>query len=179
MTQEKIEELEASLFEDRATIRLREEKIMELTATAAAYLRARVAELEGLQKMIDGVKEEATAEGRGFWKPCTGCHEAEMGQTTLGGWSKMFRCEQGVGCLECGGLGVLWDSEDYEDMAEWMRQEDKKEAGRKAELTALRARVAELEAALKNIDRMTYKSDGDRREMIRARVHAALKGAPP
>lgn len=46
------------------------------------------------------------------------------------------------------------------------------------ELTTLRARVAEMEGALKNIDRMTYKSDGDCREMIRARIHAALKKEP-
>lgn len=54
MTQEKIEELEASLFEARATIRLREEKIMQLTATAAAYLRrAEAAEAE-LTRLREG-----------------------------------------------------------------------------------------------------------------------------
>lgn len=68
-------------------------------------------------------------EESGFWKSCSGCHETNEGAST--GWYSVhpfFKCEQGAGCGECGGIGVIWDDTDYEDMAKWMREEEVRQA---------------------------------------------------
>lgn len=137
------------LFEARATIRLREERIMELTAMAAAHLRQaeaekkRTDELGGLLEMIGSVKEEATGRGRGYWRACTGCHESEMGQTLLGQHSTLFGSDQGIGCLECGGIGVIWDDTDYDDMADFILREAERAAT--CDVLAERQRQIEVE----------------------------------
>lgn len=77
---------------------------------------------------LDGVRPEAIKAARdegGWWKSCSGCHETNEGHST--GWyahSKVFGCEVGSGCVECGGLGVTWEyytDQDYARMAEEAR----------------------------------------------------------
>jgi len=70
-----------------------------------------------------------TMEESGFWQSCSGCHETNEGAST--GWYPVhpfFKCEQGSGCGECGGIGVIWDDTDYEDMVNWMREEESRKA---------------------------------------------------
>lgn len=71
-----------------------------------------------------GVKEQI-AEGSGFWRSCSGCHETNEGYP-IGCYphSDTLGCALGSGCRECGGIGAVWDNIDYEDMAEFMRRED-------------------------------------------------------
>lgn len=54
------------------------------------------------------------------WMPCTGCYDTEDGHPTAHyRHSRVFGCDVGSGCSECGGLGVVfqyWSPEDLEDM---------------------------------------------------------------
>jgi hypothetical protein len=64
---------------------------------------------------------ETVANSAGFWTSCTGCYDTEDGRPTQKyAHSKVFGCEMGSGCSECGGLGVVWDDTDYEEMARFM-----------------------------------------------------------
>jgi hypothetical protein len=58
----------------------------------------------------------------GFWRSCSGCHELNEGHDT-GPYSEVFKCALGNGCSECGGLGAVWDSTDYDAMADAMAQD--------------------------------------------------------
>ncbi len=62
---------------------------------------------------------EIIAEGDGFWRPCSGCQESVDGCVSYRDYpySETFQCQPGGGCRECGGLGVIWDTTDYEAMA--------------------------------------------------------------
>ena len=62
---------------------------------------------------------EAMDDGKGFWRSCSGCHELNEGHPT-GQYSKTFKCHLGVGCHECGGIGAIWDTTDYEDMGAYL-----------------------------------------------------------
>lgn len=64
---------------------------------------------------------ESSAEGAGFWRSCSGCHETNEGYTT-GPYSQALKCHLGVGCRECGGTGSVWDDTDYDAMADFMEQ---------------------------------------------------------
>ncbi len=55
-------------------------------------------------------------EGNGFWRTCSGCHESNEGVPT-GPYSSILKCHLGGGCDECGGIGAIWDSTDYQAMA--------------------------------------------------------------
>lgn len=83
----------------------------------------------GVQAAPDGATEdalfpglsdqagEAIENGDGFWRSCSGCYETEDGQNVHGyPHSKALRCVIGGGCSECGGLGAIWDTTDYEAM---------------------------------------------------------------
>lgn len=75
------------------------------------------------QILADGVAAEV-AEGSGSWRSCSGCYDTEDGHPTQRyPHSKIFGCDLGNGCSECGGLGVVWDDTDYEDMARHMLSE--------------------------------------------------------
>ena len=81
---------------------------------------------------------EALEAKDGFWRSCTGCHETEDGYDVGHySFSPVFKCKVGGGCGECGGLGVVWDSTDYEDMAKWSMEQDRIEASRREELRKL------------------------------------------
>lgn len=53
---------------------------------------------------------EAVSEGYGYWMPCSGCQESDEGyvSTELYPVSAKFSCQPGMGCGECGGIGVTW-----------------------------------------------------------------------
>lgn len=59
---------------------------------------------------------KAMEDGKGFWLSCSGCHELNEGHPT-GRYSAALRCHLGLGCTECGGIGAVWDTTNYEDMA--------------------------------------------------------------
>ncbi|MDN7413454.1 hypothetical protein QZM42_33555 [Burkholderia vietnamiensis] len=60
---------------------------------------------------------ETLAEGGGFWRSCSGCHETNEGhETGHYPYSKILKCHLGGGCSECGGIGAVWDDTDYEAM---------------------------------------------------------------
>lgn len=50
----------------------------------------------------------------GHWHSCSGCHETVDGQETGHyTYSDVYKCYEGSGCHECGGIGVIWDDTDY------------------------------------------------------------------
>lgn len=68
--------------------------------------------------------KEVLAEGDGIWRTCSGCYETEDGQNVHDyPRSKVFGDILGGGCGECGGLGVVWDTTDYGDMADSMARD--------------------------------------------------------
>ncbi len=67
---------------------------------------------------LDGVPD-ALAYGKGIWRTCTGCHESNEGYPT-GPFSDTLKCYLGGGCFECGGIGAVWDTTDYEDMGNYI-----------------------------------------------------------
>jgi len=69
-------------------------------------------ELKGIASVLN--------DGGGFWRDCSGCHESNEGHPA-GPYSDFFRCYLGMGCSECGGIGAVWDSTAYEDMARALR----------------------------------------------------------
>lgn len=71
---------------------------------------------DGLPIELRGVSEAAT-EGDGIWRSCSGCHELNEGHDT-GPRSKVFGCALGNGCSECGGIGAVWDTNDYGAMGD-------------------------------------------------------------
>lgn len=71
---------------------------------------------EALAMELRGVAE-TIKEGDGFWRSCSGCHELNEGRDT-GPYSAVFQCHLGNGCSECGGIGAIWDSTDYQAMAD-------------------------------------------------------------
>lgn len=62
---------------------------------------------------------ETLGNGGGFWRSCSGCHELNEGHAT-GPYSAVLKCHLGGGCSECGGIGAIWDTTDYADMADHM-----------------------------------------------------------
>lgn len=108
-----------------------------------AGIPARDAEIEALRKEIETLRaaqaqqpvsgadrlpielcgiSEAIGDGGGFWRSCSGCHELNEGMAT-GPFSETFKCHLGVGCSECGGIGAIWDTTDYDAMADFMAAE--------------------------------------------------------
>jgi len=64
---------------------------------------------------------ETLANGAGQWRTCTGCHESNEGMPT-GPYSSIMQCYLGNGCDECGGIGAIWDTTDYQQMADEMAE---------------------------------------------------------
>lgn len=73
-----------------------------------------------LAESADAVRERIE-EGGGFWRTCSGCHETEDGHD-VGHYpySTVLQCKVGSGCGECGGIGAIWDTTDYEDMGKYL-----------------------------------------------------------
>lgn len=68
---------------------------------------------------------EVIAEGGGFWRTCSGCHETVDGHP-VGHYpySKVMKCDLGAGCGDCGGIGAVWDNTDYEAMGRDIESRD-------------------------------------------------------
>lgn len=62
---------------------------------------------------------ETLAQGGGIWRSCTGCHALNEGHAT-GPYSALLKCHLGGGCSECGGIGAVCDTTDYQAMADDM-----------------------------------------------------------
>jgi hypothetical protein len=106
--------------------------------TDAAALAAPQPQAGASDLNIEAIKE-CISEGDGLWMTCSGCHESEDGYD-VGHYphSHIFGCKLGGGCSECGGLGAVWDTTDYEDMADHLIAEDQAGASE-----PVRARLAE------------------------------------
>ncbi|OAS92982.1 hypothetical protein A6I77_24505 [Achromobacter xylosoxidans] len=87
---------------------------------ALSKLRAPVAG-KAVALELRGVPE-TIKEGDGFWRSCTGCHELNEGRDT-GPYSAVLGCHLGQGCGECGGIGAIWDSTDYQTVADDMARD--------------------------------------------------------
>ncbi|HCQ53588.1 hypothetical protein [Brevundimonas diminuta] len=88
-----------------------------ITDKGRAYLSTLAAEVEPTDwaaRVVD-IREE----GAGFWAACSGCQESVDGYVSPKDYpySAAFGCQPGGGCSECGGLGVKWDTADYDAMA--------------------------------------------------------------
>jgi len=73
---------------------------------------------------LAGVREQIE-EGSGFWSACSGCYETEDGHA-VGHYphSETLGCTLGGGCSECGGIGAIWDNNDYEAIGKaWEAEE--------------------------------------------------------
>ena len=93
---------------------------------AASRLRAEAPQVSGNPGQVADAQpvelqgvSEAIREGDGFWKTCSGCHESNEGVPT-GPYSRALECHLGNGCGECGGIGAVWDTTDYQAMADQM-----------------------------------------------------------
>ncbi|MFL9904535.1 hypothetical protein PQR71_41485 [Paraburkholderia fungorum] len=73
-------------------------------------------DIDAVPVELSGVAE-TLANGNGFWRSCSGCHETEDGYP-IGDYpySDILKCDLGGGCSECGGIGAVWDDTDYEAM---------------------------------------------------------------
>lgn len=80
----------------------------------------------GLRDGPAGRVSEVVDEGYGVWRPCSGCQESAEGYVSTKDYpyDRVFQCQPGGGCRECGGIGVVWDDTDYEAMARDMLAED-------------------------------------------------------
>lgn len=68
---------------------------------------------EELQKTSAGVAAVVEESG-GYWHACSGCYETEDGHPSQNyPHSRIFACQVGAGCSECGGLGAVWDDLSY------------------------------------------------------------------
>jgi hypothetical protein len=82
----------------------------------APSLRLRRGETDLLRWVSDDITR-LIKEGCGAWRSCSGCHELNEVHDT-GPYSHTFRCALGHGCSECGGIGAVWDTTDYQALAD-------------------------------------------------------------
>jgi hypothetical protein len=75
----------------------------------------RLKESDTSREVASGISRQIK-EGGGAWRSCSGCHELNEGHDT-GPYSHTFRCALGHGCSECGGIGAVWDTTDYQALA--------------------------------------------------------------
>lgn len=111
------------------------------TARSTEAMRA---ENERLKKDFDASRvHEVTVEGGGFWRPCSGCYETNEGYD-VGQRSHTFRCHMGGGCSECGGLGAVWDTTDYGQMADDILAEESRGEAAEVKLKAAREALEKM-----------------------------------
>lgn len=102
------------VMDDVVRIRVALDECSAALASAPVAGQAVALELRGVPETIK--------EGGGFWRSCTGCHELNEGRDT-GPYSAVLGCHLGQGCRECGGIGAVWDSTDYQAMADDMARD--------------------------------------------------------
>ena len=126
----------------------------------------------------------ALEQGGGVWRSCTGCYETDEGYPTAP-IDPVFGCERGAGCRECGGIGAVWDSTDYSDMADWIGREELKDEQIRAALRMAdetfrdlgwHAKFEVTSAALKVL--ALEAEPEPNQASFRAGVRAALKAIP-
>lgn len=96
--------------------RLKSAELARGSAGSAPSLRPRRGEIDLLRWVADDISRQV-GEGHGVWRSCSGCHELNEGHDT-GPYSHTFRCALGHGCSECGGIGAVWDTTDYQALAD-------------------------------------------------------------
>lgn len=111
--------------------------------------RAEVLELRA--KAVDTIDAQSVADAldddKRRWLTCSGCHETEDGHD-MGHYpySPALQCKLGSGCIECGGLGAIWDTTDYEELGAFMAKVGEEEDAQEREIADLRARAEKAEA---------------------------------
>lgn len=71
------------------------------------------------EMILNSVREHLSDQPEsGFWRMCSGCSGTDNPRIDA------FKSSIGMGCRECGGLGMLWDDTDYDAMAREMLAED-------------------------------------------------------
>lgn len=111
--------------------------------------------------------QEQIKESAWCWHTCSGCHESEDGHP-IGHYphSEAFGCVLGGGCSECGGIGAVWDTTDYADMADFIASPTP---------TAREARVTEIADDLMKL--WFCGADTFRAELVK--VLASITASPP
>lgn len=134
----------------------------EIDATLAAYKGDAKQPAATVPAELEGVAEQI-AEGAGFWRSCSGCHETEDGHP-MGNYvtSAVLQCDLGAGCSECGGLGAVWDSTDYSETDELLEEEGAQQPAVEVEpaVQQIKPRPEFLALAEANGARITGKPDG-------------------
>ena len=91
---------------------------------AEAEMRNRLASLSLPQQAVTDEGEtawltrrvaEVVEEDGGCWTACSGCQESVDGYVSSKyyPYSRLFKCQPGSGCRECGGLGVIWQDGEF------------------------------------------------------------------
>lgn len=112
--------------------------------------------------IVAGVREQLS-DGDGFWRSCSGCYETVDGQNVHGyPHSKVFGCELGSGCGECGGIGAIWDTTNYRDMADGLAAEMEVVKTQVTPEQRLEFLIGEIQKALESFDRMPLQQYFDR-----------------
>ncbi len=125
----------------------------DLVAAAPAIARQPVGEPVELACVA-----ETLANGAGLWMTCSGCHESNEGAPT-GPYSTIMQCHLGHGCDECGGIGAIWDTTDYQQMADEMAKSLAAPPAQAVDLgTGVKAIAAERERQLQTEG---FTRDGD------------------
>lgn len=101
----------AKRFPDDPANAVRAQAAITEVLAAQPAASAEPIELQGISETLEN--------GDGFWRSCTGCHELNEGHDT-GPYSQTLKCHLGCGCSECGGIGAIWDTTDYQAMADAM-----------------------------------------------------------
>lgn len=143
-------------------------------ASAPVAGKAAALELRGVPETIK--------EGGGFWRSCTGCHELNEGRDT-GPYSAVLGCHLGQGCSECGGIGAIWDSTDYQTMADDMAR-DMGQSVSAAPLASVPVatedgyRLVPTEPTHAMLQALSGEWHSSKHEQARANYSAMLKAAP-
>lgn len=84
--------------------------IKVIAAETLAALPHQPATDEGEGEWLTKRVAEVVAEDGGCWSACSGCQESVDGYVSSRDYpySRIFKCQPGSGCRECGGLGVIW-----------------------------------------------------------------------
>lgn len=94
---------------------------------------------------------EVLKDSAGFWRSCSGCYETVDGYPSGHyPYSKAYGCTLGSGCSECGGIGAIWDTTNYEEMGAFIAAEISAEE----RAAAAEAKVRELTKALEPFARL-------------------------
>lgn len=62
--------------------------------------------------VVDKERVREAMKSGGFWRSCSGCYTTNEGYPTAPR-DPVFKCELGLGCSECGGIGAVWDDGNY------------------------------------------------------------------